>query len=100
MCVYGEKKVHQQLLSEGYNVALNTVSRYRQELGIKAVVAVKSISTTVSDDKHPKCPYLLKGINVDRPNKVWLTDITYCQPQPKNVPIRRGKMYHFVTLFG
>jgi len=77
MCVYGENKVHQQLLSEGYSVALNTVSRYRKKMGLKAIVAVKPISTTISDDKHPKYPYLLKGVNIDKPNKVWSADITY-----------------------
>jgi putative transposase len=41
MPIYGEKKVHQQLLEDGYKVSLNTVSRYRQELGLKAVLAVK-----------------------------------------------------------
>ena len=77
MCVYGEEKVYRQLLSEGYSVSLNTVSKYRKELGIKAILAVRPISTTVADDKHPKYPYLLKGIDIDKPNKVWSTDITY-----------------------
>jgi putative transposase len=31
--IYGEKKVHQQLLEGGYKVSLNTVARYRQEQG-------------------------------------------------------------------
>jgi putative transposase len=39
--IYGEKKVHQQLLEDGFKVSLNTVARYRQELGLKAVLAVK-----------------------------------------------------------
>lgn len=77
MCIYGEEKVYRQLLDEGYRVSLNTVSKYRKELGIKAVLAVKPISTTVADDQHPKYPYLLKGIDIDKPNKVWSTDITY-----------------------
>jgi len=77
MCVYGEEKVYRQLLAEGYSVSLNTVSKYRQELGIKAIVAVKPVSTTVADDHHPKYPYLLKGVNIDKPNRVWSTDITY-----------------------
>ena len=77
MCVYGEEKVYRQLLEEGYSVSLNTVSKYRKELGIKAILAVKPIGTTVSDDKHPKYPYLLKGVEIDKPNKVWSTDITY-----------------------
>ena len=76
-CTYGENKVHQQLLKEGFNVSLNTVSKYRRDMGIKAVIAVKPVTTTVSDDKHPKYPYLLKGVDIDKPNKVWSTDITY-----------------------
>jgi len=77
MCVYGEEKVYRQLLSEGYSISLNTVSKYRRELGIKAVLALKPVSTTVADDAHPKYPYLLKGVEIDKPNKVWSTDITY-----------------------
>ncbi|WP_280178664.1 IS3 family transposase [Bathymodiolus heckerae thiotrophic gill symbiont] len=38
--IYGEKKVHQQLLENGHKVSLNTVARYRQELGLKAVTDV------------------------------------------------------------
>jgi putative transposase len=77
MCTYGEEKVYRQLLQEGYKVALNTVSRYRKELGIKAILAVKPISTTVSDDTHPKYQYRLKDIQINKPNKVWSADITY-----------------------
>ena len=77
MCIYGEEKVYRQLLQEGYTISLNTISKYRKELGIKAVLAVKPITTTVSDDKHPKYPYILKGIDIDKPNRVWSTDITY-----------------------
>ena len=77
MCVYGEEKIYRQLIQEGYAISLNTVSKYRKELGLKAILAVKPITTTVSDDKHPKYPYLLRGIDIDKPNIVWSTDITY-----------------------
>jgi len=77
MCTYGEEKVYRQLLQEGYQVALNTVSRYRKKLGIKAILAVKPISTTISDEAHPKYPYRLKDVEINKPNKVWSTDITY-----------------------
>ncbi|SFV90898.1 Mobile element protein [hydrothermal vent metagenome] len=77
MCIYGEEKVYRQLIEEGYRVSLNTVSTYRKELGIKAIVAIKPLNTTVADDRHPKYPYLLNGIDIDRPNRVWSTDITY-----------------------
>jgi putative transposase len=77
MCTYGEEKVYRQLRQEGYKVSLNTVSRYRKKLGIKAILAVKPISTTISDDIHPKYPYKLKDVKINKPNKVWSTDITY-----------------------
>ena len=77
MAIYGEKKVYRQLLEDGYRVSLNTVSKYRKELGIKAILAVKPIYSTVVDESHPKYPYVLKDIEIDRANKVWSTDITY-----------------------
>jgi len=40
--IYGAAKVHQQLLENGVKVSLNTVASYRQELGLKAVLAHKT----------------------------------------------------------
>ena len=75
--IYGEKKVHQQLLEDGFSVSLNTVSKYRKELGLRAVLAVRPISTTMADAQHPKYSYKLKGLDINRANQVWSTDITY-----------------------
>ena len=36
--IYGALKVHQQLLEDGYKVSLNTVYKYRQEMGLKPIV--------------------------------------------------------------
>jgi len=77
MCVYGENKVYRQLLSEGYKISLNTVSKYKKEMGLKAVIAVKPVLTTIPDENSKKYPYKLKDVTIDRPNKVWSTDITY-----------------------
>lgn len=75
--IYGEKKVHQQLLEDGYNVSLNSVSKYRKELGLKAVLAVRPPSTTIANVAHPKHSYKLRDIDILRANQVWSTDITY-----------------------
>jgi len=75
--IYGERKVHQQLLEDGFQVSLNTVSKYRKELGLRAVLAVKPISTTIADEKHHKYHYKLRGIEINRANQVWSADITY-----------------------
>ena len=50
--IYGEKKVHQQLIEDGFPVSLNTVSKYRRELGLRAVLAVRPISITMADKQH------------------------------------------------
>jgi putative transposase len=75
--IYGEKKVHQQLIEDGFPVSLNTVSKYRRELGLRAVLAVRPISTTMADKQHLKYDYKLKDIEIERANQVWSTDITY-----------------------
>ncbi len=75
--IYGEKKVHQQLLEDGYKVSLNTVARYRQALGLKAVLAVKQVNTTIPIKAHKKYSYKLRRLNINHSNHVWSTDITY-----------------------
>ena len=75
--IYGENKVHQQLLEDGVKVGLNTVARYRQELGLKAVLAVKQVNTTIPIKEHKKYSYKLRGLDINHANHVWSTDITY-----------------------
>jgi putative transposase len=75
--IYGENKVHQQLLEDGFSVSLNTVSAYRRELGLRAILAVRPVSTTMADDRHPKHSYKLRGLDINRANQVWSADITY-----------------------
>ena len=75
--IYGSAKVHQQLLEDGFKVSLNTVASYRQQLGLKAVLAVKQIVTTIPVKSHKKHDYKLRGLDITRANQVWSTDITY-----------------------
>ena len=75
--IYGALKVHQQLLEDGYKVSLNTVYKYRQEMGLKPILAVKPINLSVPDKKHKKYSYKLRGVDIVRANQVWSTDITY-----------------------
>ncbi len=75
--IYGEKKVHQQLLEDGFKVSLNTVARYRQALDLKAVLAVKQVNTTIPIKAHKKYSYKLRGLGINHANQVWSTDITY-----------------------
>ena len=76
--IYGAKKVHCQLLENGYDVSLNTVQSYRKELGLRAVLAVREpLCLTQPNIAHPKYSYKLRGLDIVRANQVWSTDITY-----------------------
>jgi putative transposase len=75
--IYGSAKVHQQLLEDGHNVSLNSVFKYRKELNLKPTLAVKQIKTTIPIKEHKKYSYKLRGVDINRVNQVWSTDITY-----------------------
>jgi putative transposase len=75
--IYGCLKVHQQLLEDGYQICVNTVQKYRKDLGLRAVLAVKQPNTSEPCKEHKKYPYKLRGIDISRVNQVWSTDITY-----------------------
>jgi putative transposase len=47
--------------------------------------------TTVADKKAYKYPYLLKGMDITKPNQVWAIDITY-------IPVKHGFMYLFAII--
>lgn len=74
---YGYRKVHQQLLEEGFQIGANRVRSYMKELGLKALYPTKSIQTTLANLAHKKYPYLLRELEINRANQVWSTDITY-----------------------
>ena len=46
--IYGYLKVHKQLLEDGFIISPNTVQKYRKELGLRAVLAIRA-------------PYFIKG---------------------------------------
>ena len=75
--IYGYLKVHKQLLEDGFIVSPNTVQKYRKELGLRAVLAVRAPYTTKGHKEHPIYSYKLKGLEITRANQVWSTDITY-----------------------
>ena len=76
---YGYRKVHQQLKEEGETIGVNRVNDYMKELGLKAICPSKRLNTTIANIEHKKHPYLLRNLEIDRPNQVWSTDITYCR---------------------
>jgi putative transposase len=55
-----------------------------EEMGVEAIYPKPKLSQAVKE--HKKHPYLLAGLNIERINQVWGTDITY-------IPTVKGHVY-------
>lgn len=67
---YGYIKAHRQLLEDGYAISENTVQKYRQALGIKAILAVKKPNLSLGNKEHAIYSYKLRDIEISRSNQV------------------------------
>lgn len=72
---YGYRRVHQDLLAEGFDIGKEGVRQNMKYLGLKAKYPHKQ--TTIPNKEHKKYPYLLRDLIITKPNQVWATDITY-----------------------
>lgn len=81
---YGTRQMVRHLKRLGYCVGRDRVRRLMRLMGIEAIY--QKPRTSSSNPEHKVYPYLLKGIEVNRPNQVWCTDITY-------IPIKRSFLY-------
>ena len=76
--VYGAVKVWKQLKREGIAVARCTVERLMRCLGVRGVVRIKAVRTTVSNPTAP-CPLdrVKRQFTAQRPNQLWVSDFIY-----------------------
>ena len=75
---YGSPRVHDDLIEWGYIISQKTVARIMKEMGLRATPKEKYVVTTDSNHDLNIYPNLLKRqFNVEEPNKVWVSDITY-----------------------
>lgn len=81
---YGSRKMSAWLRRRGEMVNRKRVQRLMQLMGIEAIYAKPR--TTRRNANHRVFPYLLRNVEVNRPDQVWSSDITY-------VPMPRGFMY-------
>ena len=72
---YGSRKMMEWLGTQGFEVNRKRVSRLMALMGIEAVYPKPKLSQP--GEGHRIYPYLLRGVEVNRVNQVWSTDITY-----------------------
>jgi putative transposase len=72
---YGRRRMRVWLRDQGYEVNPKRVARLMDLIGIAAIYPKPKLSAP--GDGHRIYPYLLEGVEVNRVNQVWSTDITY-----------------------
>ena len=82
--VYGTRSMRDYLNRQGYKVNRKRVQRLMRLMGLEAIYPKPK--TSKPHPGHRIYPYLLKGLNINRPDMVWATDITF-------IPLRHGFMY-------
>ena len=76
--VYGSPRMTKEVNERGFSCGKNRVARIMKNSGIKAKTVKKFKQTTDSNHRLPVAPNLLGGdFDVDAPDKVYVTDITY-----------------------
>ncbi len=72
---YGSRRMTKYLCGLGHKVNRKRVQRLMQTLGL--VGMAPGPNTSKAHPQHKIYPYLLRGVDIIRPNQVWSTDITY-----------------------
>ena len=74
---YGYRRLTKQLQREGHAVNTKRVRRLMHALGIVGKAPQRRPRTTDSGHTYPRYPNLVEGLEVTRPDEVWVADITY-----------------------
>jgi putative transposase len=85
----GARMLRGLLAAEGSRVGRRHVKTLMRRMGIEALY--RRPRTTKPEPGHKIYPYLLRGVEITRPNQVWAMDITY-------IPMARGFVYLAVVL--
>jgi putative transposase len=84
---YGSPRIHAELREDGVRIGRGRVARLMRRGGLTAARRRRVPRTTDSRHDHPVAPNLLgRNFAADRPDTVWLADISY-------IPTGEGWMY-------
>jgi putative transposase len=85
----GSRMLRGLLAAEGCKIGRRHVKTLMKRMGME--VLYRRPRTTKPEPGHKIYPYLLRGMEIARPNQVWAMDITY-------IPMARGFVYLAVVL--
>ena len=81
---YGKRRISIELKLMGHNVGVDLARSLMKRMGIEAIYPKPNLSKPYPG--HKVYPYLLRGVEIEKKNQVWSTDITY-------LPMRNGFLY-------
>jgi putative transposase len=81
---WGSRSMRNHLRRLGFNINRKRIQRLMRLMGLEAIYPRPKTSRPHPENKI--YPYLLRGLQMERPNQVWTADITY-------IPMDRGFMY-------
>src|SRR6202008_2722958 len=85
----GSRMLRGLLAAEGCKIGRRGVKTLMRRMGMEALY--RRPRTTKPEPGHKIYPYLLRGVEIARPNQAWAMDITY-------IPMARGFVYLAVVL--
>ena len=88
---YGYRRITAELRRAGWAVNHKRVASVMADMGLQARVNRKRVKTTDSRHGGPRFPNLVLGRQIERPDEVWVADITY-------VALGRGYVYLAVVM--
>lgn len=86
---FGSRRIRDWLEEEGHDINRKRVQRLMRQMGMAALYPKKN--TSRPGKGHKIYPYLLKGLDINRPNQVFCSDITY-------IPMAKGFVYLVVIM--
>ena len=81
---YGSRRIREMLKRQAKRVNRKRIQRLMRVMDIQGATPRRNTSRPAP--QHPVYPYLLRNLDVVRPDQVWCADITY-------VPVSSGFMY-------
>lgn len=88
---YGYRRVTAELRRRKWSVNRKRVARWMKNMGLQAKKVVRKRRTTNSEHLFPRYPNLVQDLAVQRPDQVWVADITY-------IRLRNGFVYLAVVM--
>lgn len=89
--IYGAPRIHAELAAQGVRIGKKRVARLMRAAGLAGVSRRRGVITTRRDGGRQAPDLVDRNFSVDRPNSLWVADITY-------VPTWAGFLYLAVVL--